>query len=75
MQFVADIFKPLLTILVTVVGLAFIGSVLSPSIDQWIENWIPAWGLIEPAEEQVRIWLGIHEEPEPAWWHFWGRED
>ena len=75
MQFIADLFKPLLTLLVTAFGLAFIGSVLSPDLDAWIDHRIPVWQALEPAEEPVRGWLGIHEEVEPSWWHFWGRED
>ena len=71
--FIADLFKPLLTILATAFGLAFIGSVLSPGLNMWIETNIPLWHLMEPAENAVRDWLGLHTEAERSWWHFWGR--
>ena len=74
-KFFADLFKPLLTILVTVIGAAFIASVLSPRADEAIESWVPAWAMLEPAERQAREWLGLHQETDPAWWHFWGRDD
>ncbi|MDF1768663.1 hypothetical protein [Maricaulis sp.] len=73
MKFLADLFKPLLTILVTIVGLAFLASVLSPRADDVIESWVPLWATVEPAENMVRGWLGLHETAEPSWWHFWGR--
>ena len=58
-KFLSDIFKPLLTILITVIGLAFIASVVSPRADEMIEGWLPAWEMLEPAERQVRDWLGL----------------
>lgn len=74
MKFIADLFKPLLTLLVTAVGLAFIASVLSPAADELIEGWVPVWALAEPAEALVRGWLGLHEAADPSWWHHWGRD-
>ncbi len=73
-KFLSDLFKPLLTILITVIGLAFIASVVSPKADEMIEDWLPAWSMLEPAERQVRDWLGLSPETDPAWWHFWGRD-
>lgn len=74
MKFILDVFKPLLTLLVTALGLAFIGSVLSPDVDQWLDHRIPAWQMLQPMEDWVREWLGLHDEPEPAWWHLRGRD-
>ncbi|BDW99110.1 hypothetical protein [Maricaulis maris] len=74
MKFLADLFKPLLTLLVTIVGLGFVASVLSPQVDALIESWVPAWAAVDPAEQVVRGWLGLDEAAEPSWWHFWGRD-
>ncbi len=74
MTFILDLFKPLLTILVTAIGLAFIASILSPEVDHWMDSRLSAWRLLQPAEDAVREWLGLHPETEPSWWHFWGRD-
>lgn len=70
-RFFGDILKPLLTLLVTAVGLAFALSVVSPRIDAAIEERLPAWSRLDPAEARVREWLGLEEEDPPAWWQFW----
>lgn len=70
-KFVGDVLKPLLTLLVTVVGAAFVVSVLSIRADAAIEDRLPAWQRLDPAKNSVREWLGLAEEDEPAWWQFW----
>lgn len=72
-RFIGDILKPLLTVLVTVVGAAFIVSVLSIRADTAIENRLPAWERLDPAKNAVRGWLGLEDEDEPAWWQVWLR--
>ena len=76
MGYVASLFKPLLTILVTVVGAVFITAVASPTADGFIEGHLPVWSQIDPVIDIVRDWLGIHQpeppaEPESPWWKFW----
>ncbi|MCP2669547.1 hypothetical protein NHF40_01220 [Maricaulaceae bacterium EIL42A08] len=72
MKFIADLFKPILTILVTVLVGAFILSVAWPAADIWIEGYLPVWGQLDPVIDQVRAWLQIHQpEEEPPWWRFW----
>lgn len=73
-KYLVDLFKPLLTLLITLIGLAFIASVLSPRANALIEEWIPLWIVMEPAEQQVRDWLGLSTESEAGWWHFWSRD-
>nr|WP_271185361.1 hypothetical protein [Maricaulis virginensis]GLK50968.1 hypothetical protein GCM10017621_04760 [Maricaulis virginensis] len=70
-RFLGDILKPLLTLLVTVLGLAFAVSVFSPAVDNAIETHLPAWTRLDPAQDCVRAWLGLEEEDAPAWWQFW----
>lgn len=69
LKFLGDVFKPLLTISITVLGLAFAVSVASPPADTWIEARLPAWERLDPAKHQVRLWLGLEEER--PWWQFW----
>lgn len=69
-SFLGDVLKPLLTLLVTAAGLAFVLSVVSLRIDAAIEDRLPAWQRLDPAKNSVREWLGLQEE-EPAWWQFW----
>ena len=59
---IARAFRPLLTILVTVLGLAFIASVFSPAARHAIEGAVPVWEKTRPAEDAVRDWLGL-----PPW--------
>lgn len=70
-RFLGDVLKPLLTLLVTAVGLAFVLSVISLRIDAAIEDRLPAWERLDPAKNAVRDWLGLAEEDEPSWWQFW----
>lgn len=70
-RFLGDILKPLLMLLVTVVGLAFAVSVFSPAVDNAIETRLPVWTRLDPAQDRVRAWLGLEAEDEPAWWQFW----
>lgn len=73
-RFVGDIFKPILTIVVTIFFVAFFLSVFWPTADAWIIGHVPAWERLSPAILQVREWLGIHQpEPDP-WWMFWRSE-
>ena len=71
MGYLADLLKPILTILVTVVAGAFILSVAWPAADQWIESVLPVWARLDPVIEQCRTWLGIHQPEETPWWRFW----
>ena len=72
MGFIADLFRPLLTILVTVVGAAFIASVAWPPADDFIQQYLPVWGRLDPVIDQIRAWLGIHQPVEESpWWKFW----
>lgn len=71
MKFIADLFRPLLTILVTVVGAAFIASVFWPPADDFIQQHLPVWGRLDPVIEQIRAWLGIHQPEDEPWWKFW----
>ncbi|MGJ3233071.1 MAG: hypothetical protein ACFE0P_14875 [Oceanicaulis sp.] len=72
MSFIADIFKPILTILVTVLGGAFILSVAWPAGDDFIQRHLPIWAELDPVIAQVRDWLGVHQpEEEAPWWRFW----
>ena len=71
MKYVMDLFKPILTLLVTAFSSAFIVSVLWPAGDAFIESWIPAWAFLDPAVTAAREWLGL-TEPEAPWWKFWG---
>ncbi len=72
MGFIADLFRPLLTILVTVLGIAFIASVAWPPADDFIQQYLPVWGRLDPVIDQIRAWLGIHQPvEEPPWWKFW----
>ncbi len=59
MGYIADLLKPILTILVTGLALAFLASVFSPVADGFIEDWIPAWARLDGAIEQCRTWLGL----------------
>lgn len=70
-RFLGDILKPLLTLLVTVIGAGFVVSVLSIRTDAAIEERLPAWERLDPAKNAVRDWLGLAGEDEPAWWQFW----
>ncbi|MCC5981438.1 MAG: hypothetical protein JJU26_06930 [Oceanicaulis sp.] len=70
-KFIADVLRPIVTILVTVFVGAFVLSVFWPAADAWIISHVPAWERLAPAIAQVREWLGIHQpEPDP-WWRFW----
>ena len=72
MTFVADLFRPLSTLLVTLLGGAFLASVAWPPADAFIEGHLPAWSHLDPAVDQIRAWLGIHQPAEPdPWWRFW----
>lgn len=74
MGYIASLFKPLLTILVTGVGAVFIAAVASPTADGFIEGHLPIWTQFDPVIELIREWLGIHqpaEVPESPWWKFW----
>jgi len=71
MKFIADLFKPILTILVSVLTGAFLLSVFWPAADQWITAHVPAWAHLSPAIEQVREWLGVHQPEDKPWWRFW----
>ncbi|MCC5994756.1 MAG: hypothetical protein JJU18_00095 [Oceanicaulis sp.] len=72
MKFLSDLFRPILTIIVTVLVGAFVASVFWPAADIWITNQIPAWDHLSPAIEQCRAWLGIHQpQDETPWWQFW----
>lgn len=70
-RFLGDILKPLLTLLVTVIGAGFVMSVLSIRADTAIEDRLPAWERLDPAKNAVRDWLGLAEEDEAVWWQFW----
>lgn len=61
MKFVIDLFKPILTVLVTILSGAFIASVLWPAGDALIESWIPAWAHLDPAVAAASEWLGLAE--------------
>lgn len=70
-KFIADVLRPIVTILVTVFVGAFVLSVFWPAADAWIISHVPAWERLAPVIAQVREWLGIHQpEPDP-WWQFW----
>lgn len=58
-EMIARAFRPLLTLLVTVAGLAFIASVFSSATRDAIENAVPVWEQTRPAEDAVREWLGL----------------
>lgn len=74
MKFVADLFRPILTLVVTVLAGAFLVSVFWPAADIWITEMVPAWGHVSPAIEQCRAWLGIHQPVEDTpWWRFWSQ--
>ena len=73
-RFIGDVFKPVLTIAVTVFFVAFFLAVFFPGVDAWIIDQVPVWERLSPAILQVRDWLGIHQpEPDP-WWMFWRSE-
>lgn len=69
-KFLADVVKPVLTIIVTIVLLLILASVFSPDINIWIQNHLPVWERLEPMVETIREWLGIAREETP-WWQFW----
>ncbi len=75
MKFVINLFKPILTLMVTLVSGEFIASVFWPAGDALIESWIPAWAYLDPAIAAVSEWLGLAEpdpaEPDAPWWRFW----
>lgn len=60
-------FRPLLTILVTLLGLAFIASVFSPAAREAIEGIVPVWEKTRPAEGTVREWLGLPARDRGLW--------
>lgn len=64
---IARAFHPLLTILVTVLGLAFAASVFSPSAREFIEDAVPVWEKTRPAEDKVREWLGLPARDRGLW--------
>jgi hypothetical protein len=64
---IARAFRPLLTILVTVVGLAFAASVFSPTAREVIEGAVPLWEETRPAEDKVREWLGLPARDRGLW--------
>ncbi len=78
MKFVIDLFKPILTTLVTIFSGAFIVSVFWPAGDAAIESWVPAWAYLDGAIAIVAEWLGLIEpvaepvEESAPWWQFWG---
>lgn len=77
MKFLIDLFKPILTALVTVLSAAFILSVFWPAGDALMESWIPAWAYLDPAIAWVSEQLGLAQpvedlaEPDAPWWRFW----
>lgn len=64
---IARAFAPLLTILVTVAGLAFAASVFSPAAREAIEEALPLWEETRPAEDTVREWLGLPARDRGLW--------
>ena len=74
LKFLGDVIKPILTLLFTVFGIAFIASILSPQAGALFEKWVPAWSIMDPALAVVRDWLGLGPEAPRGWWHFWGRD-
>ena len=64
---IARAFRPLLTILVTVLGLAFAASVFSPAARELIEDAVPVWEKTRPAEDKVREWLGLPARDRGLW--------
>lgn len=64
---IARAFRPLLTILVTAAGLAFIASVFSSDAREAIEGALPVWEETRPAEDAVREWLGLPERRRGIW--------
>jgi hypothetical protein len=70
-KFLGGIFQPLMTLLVTIIGIAFIASVVSVQADGFIQQYVPAWSIADGAVDQVREWLGLQREERP-WWRFWG---
>jgi len=70
LKFIADVLKPILTILVTITALAFLASVFAPAVNVWIQEHLPVWAQLDGAVETVRQWLGIAREETP-WWQFW----
>ncbi len=75
MKYVIDLFKPILTTLVTIFSGAFIVSVFWPAGDAALESWVPAWAYLDPAIAMVSDWLGLAQpvevEPDTPWWQFW----
>ena len=67
LEMIARAFRPLLTILVTVLGLAFAASVFSPSARELIEDAVPVWEKTRPAEDTVREWLGLPARDRGLW--------
>ncbi len=66
-EMIARAFRPLLTILVTVAGLAFVASVFSPAAREAIEGAVPLWEETRPAEDAVRDWLGLPARDRGLW--------
>ncbi|MDP1626418.1 hypothetical protein [Parvibaculum sp.] len=64
---IARAFGPLLTILITVLGLAFIASVFSSTAREAIEGAVPVWEETRPAEDAVREWLGLPARDRGIW--------
>lgn len=64
---IARAFRPLLTILVTVLGLAFVASVFSSAAREAIEDAVPLWEETRPAEDTVREWLGLPARERGLW--------
>ena len=67
LEMIARAFRPLLTILVTVLGLAFAASVFSPAARELIEDAVPVWEKTRPAEDKVREWLGLPARDRGLW--------
>jgi hypothetical protein len=67
LEMIARAFRPLLTILVTALGLAFIASVFSPAAREVIEGAVPLWEETRPAEDAVRDRLGLPERDRGLW--------
>jgi hypothetical protein len=47
-KLLADVVKPVLTIIVTIILLLILASVFSPDINIWIQNHLPVWERLEP---------------------------
>lgn len=58
-RFVAALFRPILTLAVTVIVGAFVLAVFWSGFDLWLGERVPVWVQLAPAIDTVRGWLGI----------------